>query len=255
MLTEDPAVVIEPAKNTLAEKEYRLLLEAYGKESQGSFNEKMRNFSKFVPRQVLASFLARYEIFKRVLGLQGSVVECGVFQGAGLFTFAQLSAILEPYNHQRRVIGFDTFEGFPELSPEDTTNASVHAVKGGMKADSYDDIIRAVRLFDRNRPLGHIPKIELVRGDITKTAPEYIEKNPHLVVNLLYLDVDIFEPTKAAIECFIPRMPKGAVIGFDEVNAPAWPGETLALLTTLGIRGLHLERCIFEPNICYAVLD
>ena len=60
--------------------------------------DKLRNFAKYVRRQDIARFLCRYEIFKRQLHVKGSLVECGVHHGGGLMTWAQISAILEPYN-------------------------------------------------------------------------------------------------------------------------------------------------------------
>jgi hypothetical protein len=67
--------------------------------------------------------------------------------------------------------------------------------------------------------------------------------------------MDLFEPTKVAIEHFFPRMPKGAIIAFDELDNPIWPGETLALLETVGINRLRFERMEFDPYIGYAVID
>ena len=49
-------------------------------------------------------------------------------------------------------------------------------------------------------------------------------------MSLLFLDFDLYEPTKAALEQFVPRMPRGAVLAFDELDNPIWPGETKALL-------------------------
>lgn len=65
-----------------------------------------------------------------------------------------------------------------------------------------------VKLYGLNRLLNHIPKIELVKVDLCMTAEEYIKVNPHFVVSLLYLDVDLYEPTKKALEIFMPRIPK-----------------------------------------------
>lgn len=251
----DPSTIHEPSSSTSAEVEYRARLEAYYRAAPGSANDKLKNFPKYVPRQHLATFLAKFEIFRRVLPIHGSIVECGVFNGGGLMAFAQLSTILEPVNHQRHIIGFDTFEGFPALAAEDEKGTSVHSHPGGMRADSFDDLQQAIELFDQNRPIGHLRKVHLVRGDIRTTVPEYLEGHPHTVISLLYLDVDVFEPTKVALEQFVPRMPKGAVIAFDELNRETWPGETLALLKTLGIRNVRLERFPYEPNISYAVLD
>src|SRR6201746_1029884 len=83
---------------------------------------RLQTFPRHVRRQDLARFLVRYEIFKLNAGIHGSVVECGVFAGGGLMTWAQCSSILEPYNHTRRVIGFDTFAGFPKIHKKDTAS-------------------------------------------------------------------------------------------------------------------------------------
>ena len=87
-----------------------------------------------------------------------------------------------------------------------------------------------------------------------KRFPQYIEDNKHLVVSLLYLDFDIYKPTKAAIESLIERMPKGSVIAFDELNQKEWPGETMAVIETLGIRNLEIKRTQFSTAISYAIL-
>ena len=50
-------------------------------------------------------------------------------------------------------------------------------------------------------------------------------------------------------------MPKGAIIAFDELDNPLWPGETLSLLETTGINNLKIKRVEFEPYIGYAVLE
>lgn len=212
------------------------------------------NFPLYVPRQDLTRFLCKYEIFKRVLDVQGSIVECGVFFGGGLLGWAQLSAVFEPVNHQRRVIGFDTFEGFRPLEKGDEGSQSAEAHEGGLAIDSYEEIVRCTELLDMNRPVGHIPKVELVRGDATETIPSYVEENPQLVVSLLYLDFDVYAPTKVALETLLPRMPKGAVVAFDELNLSDWPGETVAALETLDLGTLRLERFPWGSTICFAQL-
>jgi hypothetical protein len=224
-------------------------------QAAGTVAEKVDAFAKFASRQALAKFLARYEIFKRVLNVNGSIVECGVLHGGGLMTYAKLSAIFEPVNHTRRIIGFDTFAGFPSISPKDSVGTSDHLTVGGLTGSSQADVERAIALFDLNRPLNHISKVELVVGDLTRTATDYVERNPHLVVAMLYLDVDLYEPTKIALETFVPRMPKGAIICFDELNASIFPGETMAVLETLGLRNLRIERFTTDPYISYCVLE
>lgn len=230
-------------------------MENYFSRSMGTNMDKLRNFAKFVPRQALSHFLAKYELFKQIVNVHGHIMECGVFLGGGLMTWAQLSAIYEPVNHVRRIVGFDTFTGFPEIGEKDRGHSPDYAVEGGLSTNAYEDLQEAIRLYDLNRPVGHIPRMELVVGDATKTIPEYIQRNPHLVVAMLYLDFDLFEPTRVAIETFLPRMPKGAVLAFDELNQAAWPGETLAVLETVGLRNIRIQRFPYTPQLSYAVLE
>lgn len=218
-------------------------------QSPCSIEDKLCNFPKYVRRQTIARFIVQYEIFKRILNVKGSVVECGVHHGGGVMAWAKLSSTLEPYNYRRKIIGFDTFEGFPEVHESDGTRP-----KKGMFGAEYDVVAEledCISEYDQNRFLNQIPKVELVKGDANKTIPAYIENNQHLIVSLLYLDFDIYEPTVTALKHFVPRMPKGAVIAFDEVNNANWPGETKALLESLELRRHILECSPGEPNISW----
>ena len=220
-----------------------------------SWETKIENFPKYVRRQNMTRFLALYEIFKRTINVKGSVIECGVNHGFGVMTWAKLSAILEPVNLMRRVYGFDTFEGFPGLSEADMSAASSHVKTGDLAADSFEELNELISVFDSTRFLGHVNKVNLIKGDATKTMPQFVKDNPHVVVSLLFLDFDIYEPTKVALETFLPRMPAGAIIAFDELDNPLWPGETLAMLETHAKRRLKIERLDFDPYIGFAVLD
>ncbi len=214
---------------------------------------RIENFPKYVRRQHLTRLLALYEIFKRILPVKGSIVECGVNRGYGLMAWAKLSAVLEPVNLTRRIYGFDSFAGFPAVSDKDHTGPGWKTAEvGGLQADSYDELLELISINDKDRFLGHIPKVELIKGDATETIPRFMKDHPHLVVSLLFLDFDLYEPTKAALEAFVPRMPKGAILAFDELDNPIWPGETLALLDAVGIRKLELERFDFDPYIAFA---
>lgn len=214
---------------------------------------RIESFPRYVRRQHLKRFLVMYELFKRILPVKGSVIECGVFRGFGVMSWAKLSTILEPENLTRRIYGFDSFAGFPAVGDKDTNKFS-SAEPGDLSADSLAELRALIDLYDRDRFLGHIPKVELIKGDITRTVPEFVAANPHLVVSLLFIDCDLFEPTKAALTAVVPRMPRGAILAFDELDNPIWPGETTAVLETLGLRNLRLERIEWDPYISFAVL-
>jgi hypothetical protein len=216
--------------------------------------EKLENFPKYVRRQHLKRFLSLYEIFKLILPVKGSIVECGVFRGFGFMSWAKLSTILEPENLTRRIYGFDTFEGFPSVDQRDGNDVALPA-EGELCSNSRDELEALVEAYDEDRFLGHIDKAHLIAGDAAKTIPRFVEDHPHLVVSLLFLDFDLYEPTKIALEHFLPRMPKGAILAFDELDNPIWPGETLAALDTVGLNRLRLRRLDWDPYISFAVIE
>jgi hypothetical protein len=217
-------------------------------------------FEKYASRQSLARFIARYELFKLQTSIKGSVVECGVHHGSGLMAWAKLSAALEPYALDRRIIGFDTFDGFAEVSEEDRSSSESNKNEdikvGGFSTgyDVYTELKELISEFDENRYLNQFQKVFMVKGDATKTIPQYIDENPHLLISLLFLDFDLYEPTKVALEKFLPRMAKGAILAFDEINNPWWPGETQAMLELLDLRNYQINRFPFDPNISYIIL-
>jgi len=223
-------------------------------ECPDSIEVKLENFPKYVRRQSLKRFLAMYEVFKHALPVKGSVIDCGVFRGFSLMTWAKLSTILEPENLTRRIYGFDSFEGFPSVTAQDA-NSLAPPSAGELAVNSYDELVDLITEYDNDRFLSHIAKVQLIRGDVTETIPRFLSDNPHLMVSLLFLDFDLYEPTRAALESFLPRMPRGALIAFDELDNPIWPGETLALADTLGIGRLRIQRMEWDPYIGFAVLE
>lgn len=250
----DPSRFVEPSRTTSCELEYRRDLECFFPNSVGTNVEKLQNFPKYVPTQDVRKFICRTELFKKVLNVHGSIIECGVLYGGGLMSWAQLSEVFEPLNHTRKIIGIDTFSGFVSMSEKDVTGTAHQGKNGGLAIDTYDDIHKCIELYNRNRLLKHIEKVTLVRGDVAETLPKYIEQNPHLVVSLLYLDFDIYEPTKIALKHLVSRIPKGGIIAFDELNHEVWPGETLAVMEEIGIHNLKIERFSYGGTLSYAVV-
>lgn len=250
-------MVRETKNQSKQDLDYLPAMDAFWDSAAGSPAEKLEALAKFGSRQSLTKLMARWEVFKQQLEVNGSIVEVGVHRGASLMAWAQFSSILEPVNYLRKIIGFDTFSGFPSLDQKDTVGDSEHLTVGGFDAgDSTKvDLERSIELYDQNRLMNHIPKMELVAGDASKTIPKYIEENPHTVVSLLHLDADLYEPTKVALKHLVPRMPKGAIICFDELNMKILPGETTATLEECGIKNLRLKRLPWATSMSWAVLE
>jgi hypothetical protein len=236
---------------TSVDLEYLNSLEKYFGHDNESTIEKLQNFPKYAPEKNLISFLSKNEIFKKILNIHGAVVECGVLFGGGLMTWAHCSSIYEPINLTRKIIGFDTFEGFTGAHSKDS--AGDLGKKGDFASHSYEDLQECVKIFDMLRFKNHVQKVELVKGDFLKTSKQYLEDNPHLVIALLFLDFDIYEPTKAALDLFLDRVPKGGVIAFDHLYYKGTAGETVAAYESMGLSKYKVERFYWDPLISYIV--
>ena len=171
-------------------------------------------------------------------------------------TWLHCSSILEPYNHTRKIIGFDTFSGFPEIDEKDKkTGTSEHLKVGGLETTKtiYEELKKVIAIHDANRPLSHIEKVDLVKGDASVRINEYVESNSHLLISLLYLDFDIYKPTKDALRTLYKRVVKGGIIAFDELNCKQYPGETVAMLEELDLEKVELKRFPFTTHLSYFV--
>jgi hypothetical protein len=204
----------------------------------------------FLKRQALSRLLYFDEIYRQILPVAGVICEFGVQYGAGMVTLTNLRGMYEPYNHSRHIFGFDTFEGFSAVEPQDGSLSQPGDYK---VSQSYEDVLsELLSLHEQNAPLAHIRKWHLVKGDVSKTLPLWLDANPHAVVALAIFDMDLYRPTKDAISAIRPRLTRGSVLVFDELNCPHFPGETLALAETLGLNNLALRRHPHQPYCSFA---
>jgi len=204
----------------------------------------------FANRITVTESIARYELFKKILNISGAIIECGVHNGNNLLFFSHLSSILEPYAINRKIVGFDTFEGFRSIKDQDPDD---------IDEDNFDNVnIKAledaISLYDMNRAASHMNRVEIIKGDAVETIDNYVQKNPALTVALLYLDFDIYEPTKVALEKLFPLVCKGGVVAFDEFNYEKFPGETEAVKEFFQLNDIKVERFYFDPFIGYIIV-
>jgi hypothetical protein len=212
-------------------------------------NKHVTDFDLYTPINSTQRFLVRYELIKLIRDIPGAVVELGVCSVNGLLSLIQCHNVLQPTYGYREFYGFDTFEGFPEVHQNDIKD--IVWEKGDFKNDSYDKLKEIINIHNEYY---YIPtNVELIKGDVNKTVPKFVDENKHIIVSLLYLDLDIYQPTKTALKYFLPRMTKGSVIAFDELNYKSFPGETIAMMEELGMKykfvnllNSHINYCIIE---------
>jgi len=188
-------------------------------------------FPVLARRQWLKRFLAHSRLFEQTLDVPGDIAELGVFRGLGLLTWANLLEAFCIGDRTKTVYGFDNWEGFTELAPEDGAVVdSVQKQVGGFSPAQYKaELEAAIAIFDQDRFIPWKPRVKLVEGNIEDTVPAFCEANPGVRFSLVHFDCDLYRPTKRALEAIWPRVSRGGVVIFDEYSIKDWPGETQAV--------------------------
>lgn len=245
-----------PILNCASEKETELRSDFYKlfQECPIPPNEILNNLGLFIKRQSLSRILMLNDMYKKIVGLHGIVCEFGVNWGNSLALFESFRGMYEPFNYNRKIVGFDTFEGFPNVHEKDGNSEII--VKGAYSTTKgYEKYLEKVLEYHESEaPITHIKKFELVKGDASVTIKQYLKDHPETIIAFAYFDFDIYEPTKACLEAILPHLTKGAVIGFDEMNFPDFPGETLAFREVFGNR-YKIHRDPNNPMPSYIIFE
>ena len=215
----------------------------------------LSNLGLFLESKNLARLLFMDYLYRQMITVQGVIMEFGVRWGQNLGVFSALRGIYEPFNRHRKIIGFDTFTGFPSIHEKDGSSSMM--VNGQLAvAPQYQDTLqKLLSLHESLNPLAHIKKNEICAGDVVEELPKYLARCPETIVAMAYFDLDLYEPTVKCLELLRPRMTKGTILGFDELNDPDSPGETLALMEVFGLNHLKIQRFPFASRVSYVVIE
>lgn len=211
------------------------------------------NLPVYLRRHQLADLLTMDALYRMLVDLPGVIMEFGVLHGRHLATLAALRGIHEPYNSFRRIIGFDTFTGFPDLSEIDQVSPSAAVGRFAVPRDEVDHLREVLAAHEAGDPVSHVQRTFVVQGDVRETVPRYLAENPETVIGLAFFDLDLYEPTRDVFEAIRPHLVRGSIIAFDELGHPRWPGVTAALRETLGLENLRLRQLPHrEQPVIYA---
>lgn len=216
-------------------------------------DELLDNLGLYLTRQYLSRVNLIQKLYNQIVDVPGIITEFGVRWGGNMALFSTLRGMLEPYNYSRKIIGFDTFSGFPSISDKDGINVFQGDYSVTEKWESELNTI--LEFHEANSPIPHKKKFELVKGDASITLPDYLQKHPETVIALAYFDFDIYEPTKACLEAILPCLTKGSILVFDELCEPDFPGETVALKEVIGLQRYAFKRDANNPLAAYCVIE
>lgn len=215
--------------------------------------EVLSNLGLFINRQKMSRILFMHELYKKILDVNGVIMEFGVRWGQNLSLYESFRGMYEPYNHGRRIIGFDTFQGFPETHNKDGKHDIVQ--KGAYSTtEGYESYLEKILSYHESEsPIAHIKKFEIIKGDASVTVNSFLDGNPHLIIAFAYFDFDIYKPTYDCLLAIKSRLCKGAIIGFDELNTAQFPGETVAFDEVFGINNYKVQRSSISSAQSYII--
>jgi len=218
-------------------------------------DELLANLGLFLTSKSLSRVLFFHEIYQKIVNTHGVIMEFGVRWGQTLSLLSALRGIYEPFNRHRKIIGFDTFEGFIGVTEHDGSNSKTQDGSFSVPEGYEQQLAQILSCQEALNPINHLKKYELIKGDAVETIPQYLTDHPETLVSLAIFDFDIYKPTKAALEAVKPYLFKGSVLVFDELCDDIFPGETLALRETLGIENLRIQRVPTAARVSYVVIE
>lgn len=134
--------------------------------------------------------------------IPGAFAELGVYKGDS-------AEPIHLMDNQRDFHLFDTFEGFQEKDLEIESGKAATYTKHNFADTSIE---RVKQRLNDSRFIFH-------KGYFPETTEKFADKQFALV----HMDVDLYNPTKAGLAYFYPRLSPGGVLIIHDYN-PDWPG-------------------------------
>lgn len=147
--------------------------------------------------------LVLWNLTKYANGLEGDIAELGCHSGGTSYLMA--SAM-----EGKILYAFDSFEGLPELSSQDTINGKFAHGQGSLKT-SKDRVVEYLSIFDN---------VIVYDGWIENTLANVTDKK----FSLVYLDMDVYQSTKFAIDFMWKRLVPSGYMIFDDYLWEYTPG-------------------------------
>jgi len=143
-------------------------------------------------------------------GMEGDIMEFGIWKGGAIELAAHA---LRHFSGSNTIIGLDTFEGHPEPKENEkdiwgnNMNKRFHQEiqeHGTWVKSSYDEVKQNLSKISS--------QFRLIKGEVDQNT-----NHPEITkISILRLDMDWYEPTKAALENFYHRIEPGGSLIIDD---------------------------------------
>ncbi len=157
---------------------------------------------------------AIHQLLRLIADTPGDTAECGVYRGATSFLICKANQ--QTAKHKRTHFMFDSFEGLSEPHPSDGR----YWRKGDLSAGEA-----VVQQY-----LQGCENAVFMKGWIPDRFGEVAERR----FSFVHIDVDLYEPTRHAVEFFYPRLNDGGILVFDDFGFTTCPGAMVAIKEAAG---------------------
>jgi hypothetical protein len=189
------------------------------------------------------------DVYQKIKDIPGQLLEFGTWWGQNLIMLENLRAIHEPFNKQRIIVGFDTFEGYTSLSKFDKGSEVWEKNSYNTGTGYVNYLCELMEVHEGSNALGHIRgNHKIVIGDVEKTAPKYFNDHPEAIIAFAYFDMALYKPTKVALEAIKPHLVSGSIILLDELTWSESPGEAIAFKEVFSRKEVKITKAPLYPS-------
>lgn len=218
--------------------------------------EKERSLGLFLRGSLLARIFAISDIYRQIIDVPGMIFDVGTWRGQTAVLCENFRAIFEPLHLNRRIACFDTFEGYKGFGHKDKPTELHADGTYSLDGDDYREYLEnLLMLHEKSNVMGHNhSKHTVIKGDCSKTIPDFFTENPNEFVALAFFDVNSYEPTKIAFEHIWQRIVPGGIVAFWQLTRDVVPAEGRFFVEhLLNKNDYSLKRCITYPGLCYLI--
>jgi len=206
-------------KREYGEREYKKMTDIYNSTTLTEQNvyDSYNNLIFSADKRVFNKMVKKIELYNEVKHLSGDIMEFGVFKGAGIGIFLNLKGMNEP-NSIMKVIGFDYFDPMAlNESLNGLSKSMMTTVLNRVESEelSKESVESRLSKFNKSDYL-------LIKGDAVKNALQFNTENPGARIKMIYMDLDLGEPTYSILNILWSKIVKGGIIVFDEYAYHKW---------------------------------
>lgn len=210
--------------------------------------ELMTSMAIYMRSSALVKILVLDDLYRRIQKVPGCIMEFGTRWGQNLIVFENLRAIYEPFNKTRKIVGFDTFEGYQGGSDIDKESAIFSEGTYQTTANYPAYLRQLLSIHEGNNVLGHVSSgHEVIAGNVSNTVTNFLKLQPETIVALAYFDIGLYTPTKDALLAIKPHLVPGSVILLDQLTWAESPGEAIAFKETFQRHEYTIEKSTLTP--------